>query len=90
MFESIDQLGTKHRFEKQPKRIVSLVPSQTELLYYLGLENEVIGVTKFCMHPNDWFKNKTRIEQHKMVNNALKEHLGMSLHALQIKTFIKD
>lgn len=44
-----------------PKRIVSLVPSQTELLYYLDLEDEVIGITKFCIHPNKWFKNKTRI-----------------------------
>ncbi len=42
-------------------RIVSLVPSQTELLYDLGLNDEVIGITKFCVHPNDWFTNKTRI-----------------------------
>jgi len=35
------------------KRIVSLVPSQTELLFYLGAGNYVIGVTKFCIHPNE-------------------------------------
>jgi iron complex transport system substrate-binding protein len=46
-----DQLGTLHFFEKTPKRIVSLVPSQTELLYDLGLEDELIGITKFCVHP---------------------------------------
>ena len=61
MFETIDQLGKKHCFENHPKRIVSLVPSQTELLHYLGLENEVIGITKFCVHPNNWFENKTKI-----------------------------
>lgn len=33
------------------KRIISLVPSQTELLFDLGLENEVVGITKFCVHP---------------------------------------
>ena len=44
-----------------PKRIVSLVPSQTELLHYLGLEEEVIGITKFCIHPDSWFRHKTRI-----------------------------
>jgi iron complex transport system substrate-binding protein len=33
------------------RRIVSLVPSQTELLCDLGLENELVGVTKFCVHP---------------------------------------
>ncbi|MBG8552218.1 ABC transporter substrate-binding protein [Hymenobacter sp. BT594] len=34
-----------------PQRIVSLVPSQTELLFDLGLGNRVVGVTKFCLHP---------------------------------------
>ncbi len=46
-----DQLGTIHRFENTPKRIVSLVPSQTELLYDLGLEDSIVGITKFCVHP---------------------------------------
>jgi ABC-type Fe3+-hydroxamate transport system substrate-binding protein len=44
-----------------PYRIVSLVPSQTELLYDLALEKEVIGITKFCIHPELWHRNKTRI-----------------------------
>ena len=44
-----------------PRRIVSLVPSQTELLFYLGLEEEVVGITKFCVRPNSWFLEKTRI-----------------------------
>lgn len=44
-----------------PKRIVSLVPSQTELLHYLGLEAETAGITKFCIHPKEWFDTKTRI-----------------------------
>ncbi|MFV8328350.1 ABC transporter substrate-binding protein [Flavobacterium sp. ZS1P14] len=47
----IDQLGTSHSFETSPKRIVSLVPSQTELLYNLGLEDRIVGITKFCVHP---------------------------------------
>lgn len=34
-----------------PKRIVSLVPSITELLFDLDLENEIVGVTRFCIHP---------------------------------------
>lgn len=68
MFESIDQLGRKHCFKNTPKRIVSLVPSQTELLHYLGLKHEVIGITKFCVHPNEWFRSKTRIGGTKNVN----------------------
>lgn len=43
------------------QRIVSLVPSQTELLHYLGLEEEVVGITKFCVHPEVWFRSKTRV-----------------------------
>ena len=51
-----------------PKRIISLVPSQTELLYTLGLEEEVVGITKFCVHPEKWFKTKTRIGGTKNLN----------------------
>lgn len=44
-----------------PRRIVSLVPSQTELLHYLGLEQEVVGITKFCVHPAAWYQHKARV-----------------------------
>jgi ABC-type Fe3+-hydroxamate transport system substrate-binding protein len=44
-----------------PKRIISLVPSITELLHHLQLEEETIAITKFCVHPPTWFKIKTRI-----------------------------
>ncbi len=42
-------------------RIVSLVPSLTEYLWALGLNDEVVGITKFCVHPKEWYKNKTRV-----------------------------
>lgn len=42
-------------------RIVSLVPSLTELLFDLGLGDEVVGITKFCVHPEDARQNKTQI-----------------------------
>jgi iron complex transport system substrate-binding protein len=54
-----DQLGTTHTFEIVPKRIVSLVPSQTELLYDLGLEEQIVGITKFCVHPFHLLATKT-------------------------------
>ncbi len=50
-------------------RIISLVPSQTELLHYLGLESEVVGITKFCVHPKEWHQSKNRVggtKQYKM------------------------
>ncbi len=46
-----DQMGRNIRLPAKPQRIVSLVPSITELLYDLGLGNEVVGVTRFCVHP---------------------------------------
>ena len=46
---------------KQYRRIISLVPSQTELLYNLGLESEVVGITKFCIYPKTWFETKVRV-----------------------------
>ena len=47
----VDQIGFSHTFIYTPKRIVSLVPSQTELLHDLGLEESIVGITKFCVHP---------------------------------------
>jgi ABC-type Fe3+-hydroxamate transport system substrate-binding protein len=46
-----DQLGRRVAVPFPPQRIVSLVPSQTELLFDLGLGARVVGVTKFCIHP---------------------------------------
>lgn len=56
-----DQLGRTIVLQQIPRRIISLVPSQTELLYSLGLDNEVVGITKFCVHPSAWFRHKTLI-----------------------------
>jgi len=56
-----DQMNNSVEVDFPPKRIVSLVPSQTELLFYFGLEKEVVGITKFCVHPQKQFKTKPRI-----------------------------
>jgi ABC-type Fe3+-hydroxamate transport system substrate-binding protein len=58
---TIDQTGYELKLENIPRRIISIVPSQTELLYHLGLEEEVVGITKFCVHPEAWFRSKTRV-----------------------------
>lgn len=68
MIKVIDQMNNIIRLDQKPKRIISLVPSQTELLYDLGLNSEVVGITKFCIHPKSWFKNKTRVGGTKTVN----------------------
>lgn len=56
-----DQLHNTIVLSHPPKRIVSLVPSQTELLHHLGLEKEVVGITKFCVHPKEWLRSKKRV-----------------------------
>jgi ABC-type Fe3+-hydroxamate transport system substrate-binding protein len=73
-----DQMGRTIVLERPPVRIVSLVPSQTELLYTLGLDDfappespvnaRVVGLTKFCVHPPAWFRNKPRIGGTKDIN----------------------
>jgi len=50
-------------------KVVSLVPSITEALFDLGLtENEVVGRTKFCIHPEDRVKNVAVIGGTKNIN----------------------
>ncbi|MEO0404629.1 MAG: helical backbone metal receptor, partial [Bacteroidota bacterium] len=48
-----DQLDRVLSFSSPPKRIISLVPSHTELMFDLGLDDEMIGRTKFCIHPHN-------------------------------------
>ena len=63
-----DQLGRTIKLKRTPERIISVVPSQTELLFDLGLDEEVIGITKFCVHPHEWFISKQRIGGTKTLN----------------------
>lgn len=56
---STDHMGNIVELTSPPQRIISLVPSQTELLFDLGLEQQVVGITKFCVHPHHWRKSKT-------------------------------
>ena len=54
----IDQLGRKIEVSYPPEKIVSLVPSQTELLFDLFLDDKISALTKFCIHPKDLVVNK--------------------------------
>lgn len=51
MITLTDQIGQELIFTSVPQRIISLVPSQTELLAHLGLNEQIVGLTKFCVHP---------------------------------------
>jgi ABC-type Fe3+-hydroxamate transport system substrate-binding protein len=63
-----DQCGETINLSGLPSRIISLVPSQTELLFSLGLDKEVVGITKFCIHPLSWFKSKPIVGGTKVLN----------------------
>lgn len=66
-----DQLGHRVVFNFPPKRIISLVPSQTELLFDLGLEEEIVGITRFCIHPAHKVVHSTRVGGTKKLNIEL-------------------
>lgn len=63
-----DAIGHSITLPHTPKRIVSLVPSQTELLVDLGLEEAIVGITKFCVHPIGLRATKSSIGGTKKVN----------------------
>lgn len=60
-------------------RIVSLVPSLTEYLWALGLDGEVVGITKFCVHPQAWRKQKVLIGGTKKINRLAIQKLSPDL-----------
>lgn len=56
-----DQVGRSVYLADFPKRIVSLVPSLSEFIWDLGLKKELVGITKFCIHPKEMFSSVQRI-----------------------------
>ncbi len=63
-----DQLQQRITLTHYPKRIISLVPSQTELIWDLGIRDELIGITKFCIHPTQMHQSVTHIGGTKTLN----------------------
>jgi len=93
-----DQLNREIIINYPPKRIISLVPSQTELLFELGLDQEIIGLTKFCIHPIEKFAERTKIGGTKKLNIQLIKDLEPDLiignkeenEQSQIEALMKD
>lgn len=61
MAQLIDATGFEYTPGKRPQRIISLVPSISETLFELGVEDEVVGITRFCVHPVYWRKFKETV-----------------------------
>ncbi len=70
-FDSIiDARGVPFHLLERPVRIVSLVPSITELLFDLGYsERDIVGRTKFCVHP------RSRIDRIPVVGGTKTVHI---------------
>jgi ABC-type Fe3+-hydroxamate transport system substrate-binding protein len=77
--QSIDQLGNLLEINFPPRRIISLVPSQTEFLFDIGLDSEICAVTRFCIRPSDKTALKEKIGGTKRFDiekiHKLKPHL---------------
>jgi len=83
-------LRNKQQLNITPQRIISLVPSLTELLHYLGLEEETVGITKFCIHPKEWFRSKARVGGTKTANIAAIKKLQPDLIIANKEENVKD
>ncbi len=76
----IDDLGLEVNLDTYPpRRIISVVPSITELLYDLDLAEEIAGITKFCVFPEVIFRSKPRIGGTKKLNIEKIKKLGPDL-----------
>ena len=89
-----DQIGNVLTFDTTPIRIISLVPSQTELLYDLGLEATIVGLTKFCIHPIHLKADKQIVGGTKQINlekiKALKPDIILCNKEENTEAIVKD
>jgi len=72
-------MGNDIALSTVPGRIVSLVPSQTELLFDLGLDSEIVGITRYCVHPTHWQGQKTIVGGTKTFDFAAIDNLRPDL-----------
>ncbi|MBI3604029.1 MAG: cobalamin-binding protein [Nitrospirae bacterium] len=100
----VDDLGRKLYLAKPPVRVVSLAPSMTEILYSLGLDEKIVGVTDFCdyppqagakpkigySHPNLESIVALRPDLVLAPNTFLRADILAKLEQLKIPTFILD
>lgn len=61
MLNIYDQTGRLVHIPSHPERIISLVPSLTELLFDLGLDQEIVGVTRYCITPPEKVVSRVKV-----------------------------
>ncbi|WP_375578597.1 helical backbone metal receptor [Marivirga tractuosa] len=88
-----DQIGNLIELDSKSERIISLVPSITEYLDDLGLDDKVVGITKFCVHPSKWRKEKEIIggtkQQHLDKIRDLKPDLIIASKEENVKHYVE-
>tara|TARA_R110002049_G_scaffold305407_1_gene501976 strand:- start:2459 stop:3229 length:771 start_codon:yes stop_codon:yes gene_type:complete len=90
MIQLKDQMGSLLSFKQAPLRIVSLVPSISELIWDLDLHDELVGVTKFCIHPKNLRKEKVTVGGTKNVKLSRLESLKPDLVIANLEENTKD
>ncbi|MCG7345601.1 helical backbone metal receptor [Sporosarcina sp. ACRSL] len=75
----VDKVGRKVTFSYPPKRIVSLCPGITDTLLALDLDNEIVGRTRFCIHPKDKVNNIVTVAGTKDIKMESIQHVQPDL-----------
>ncbi len=67
IYTVIDARGTEVSFEAAPEKIISLIPSDTEIIYAFGLGDRLIAVSDYCNYPED-AKSKKKLDSGSKTN----------------------
>lgn len=84
-----DASGVSVTLPGPPRRIVSLIPSITELLFALGLGPAVVGCTVFCTEPPEGVATKTRVGGEKNPKLELIRELGTDLVVANVEENVR-
>jgi len=86
----VDASGVVFSLPASPRRIVSLIPSITEILFALGLGEAVVGCTIYCTEPADGVATKTRIGGEKNPRLELIRELAADLVIANIEENVRQ
>src|SRR5262247_4348424 len=86
----VDATGESFTLAAVPSRIVSLVPSVTELLFALGAGDAVAGCTIFCTEPARGVAAKTRVGGEKNPKLELIRELGADLVVANVEENLRE
>src|SRR5258705_7969203 len=86
----LDASGVVVSLSAPPRRIVSLIPSITEILFALGVGEAVVGCTIFCTEPRDGVAGKTKVGGEKTPKLELIRELGADLVIANIEENVRE